>query len=64
MLVAPDVIVCARTGHTPLTGLAREITRLRALGARVRGLVLWEGEPPVIPTRAELREAVRDTRAA
>ncbi|WP_284348922.1 hypothetical protein [Roseisolibacter agri] len=64
VLVAPDVIVCARTGHTPLTGLAREITRLRALGARVRGLVLWEGEPPVIPTRAELREAARDTRAA
>ncbi|MGZ8458746.1 MAG: ATP-dependent DNA ligase, partial [Gemmatirosa sp.] len=59
VLVAPDVIVCARAGHTPLTGLAREITRLRALGARVRGLVLWEGEPPVIPTRAELRERSR-----
>jgi Mrp family chromosome partitioning ATPase len=64
VLVAPDVIVCARAGHTPLTGLAREITRLRALGARVRGLVLWEGEPPVIPTRAELRDAVRGTSRA
>lgn len=64
VLVGPDVIVCARTGHTPITGLAREITRLRALGARVRGLVLWEGEPPVIPTRAELRDATRGTRAA
>jgi Mrp family chromosome partitioning ATPase len=64
VLVAPDVIVCARAGYTPLTGLAREITRLRAMGARVRGLVVWEGEPPVIPTRAELRDAARDTRAA
>jgi Mrp family chromosome partitioning ATPase len=64
VLVAPDVIVCARAGYTPLTGLAREITRLRAMGARVRGLVVWEGDPPVIPTRAELRDAVRGTRAA
>jgi Mrp family chromosome partitioning ATPase len=64
VLVAPDVIVCARAGHTPLTGLAREITRLRALGARVRGLVLWEGEPPVIPTRAELRDGARGTSRA
>ncbi|MDF1505565.1 hypothetical protein PYV61_21615, partial [Roseisolibacter sp. H3M3-2] len=64
VLVAPDVIVCARAGHTPLPALAREIARLRALGARVRGLVVWEGEPPAVPTRAELRDSVRGSRAA
>jgi Mrp family chromosome partitioning ATPase len=55
VLVAPDVIVCARAGHTPVAALSREIARLRGLGARVRGLVVWEGEPPSVPTRAELR---------
>ena len=44
--IAPDVIVCARAGHTPLAGLAREVWRLREAGARVRGIVLWDDERP------------------
>ncbi|MBV9879250.1 MAG: hypothetical protein JO180_02090 [Gemmatirosa sp.] len=46
--IAPDVIVCARSGHTPLAGLAREVARLHDAGARVRGLVLWDDERPNI----------------
>ncbi|AHG88815.1 hypothetical protein J421_1278 [Gemmatirosa kalamazoonensis] len=44
--IAPDVVVCARAGHTPLAGLAREVERLQQAGARVRGLVLWDDERP------------------
>ena len=44
--IAPDVIVCARAGHTPLAGLALEVERLQHAGARVRGLVLWDDERP------------------
>ena len=46
--IAPDVIVCARAGHTPLAGLAREVERLHQAGARVRGLVLWDDQRPDI----------------
>lgn len=45
-VLAREVIVCARAGHTPLAGLTREIARLNALGARVRGLVVWDDELP------------------
>jgi Mrp family chromosome partitioning ATPase len=45
-VLAREVIVCARAGHTPLAGLTREIARLNALGARVRGLVVWEDALP------------------
>jgi Mrp family chromosome partitioning ATPase len=55
VLVAPDVIVCARAGHTPLTRLAREIARLREDGATVRGIVLWDDDAPHVQTLTELR---------
>jgi hypothetical protein len=59
VLVTPDVIVCARVGHSPVTGLAREIARLRDLGANVRGIVLWDDDVPHVPTLAELRTGGR-----
>jgi Mrp family chromosome partitioning ATPase len=55
LLVAPDVIVCAHEGQTPVTRLAREIAKLRDLGATVRGIVLWDDEVPEVRTLAELR---------
>jgi Mrp family chromosome partitioning ATPase len=51
-VLAREVIVCARAGHTPLAGLTREIARLNALGARVRGLVVWDDELPPAPASA------------
>jgi Mrp family chromosome partitioning ATPase len=47
-VLAREVIVCARAGYTPLAGLTREIARLNALGAHVRGLVIWDDEPPTL----------------
>jgi Mrp family chromosome partitioning ATPase len=46
ILIAPDVIVCARVGQTSLAGLASEIERLRRSGTRVRGVVVWDAELP------------------
>ena len=43
-----EVIVCARAGHTPLAALTREIARLKASGAQVRGLVLWDDALPAV----------------
>ena len=53
--VAADVIVCARAGHTLLSGVAREVVRLRNAGAVVRGIVVWNAEVPTVPALAELR---------
>jgi hypothetical protein len=47
-VLAREVIVCARAGYTPLAGLTREIARLNALGAHVRGLVIWDDDPPTL----------------
>lgn len=44
----PDVIVCARIGHTTLTTLSRNIALVHEAGARLRGVVLWEREAPRI----------------
>ena len=60
MLPAPDLLLCARIGHTTLSGLTDSMSALRAAGTRVAGLVLWAGEDPRIPvstasSRAESR---------
>ncbi|HEY0777863.1 MAG TPA: hypothetical protein VGD56_07830, partial [Gemmatirosa sp.] len=47
-VLAREVIVCARAGHTPLASLTREIARLNAAGARVRGLVVWDDALPAL----------------
>jgi Mrp family chromosome partitioning ATPase len=57
LLVAPDVIVCARAGHTPLSGVAREIVRLRNAGALVRGIVVWDADLPQLSNTHEHRVA-------
>ena len=42
-----DVILCATAGTTRLATLARAVATLTDVGARVRGIVLWEGPPPL-----------------
>jgi Mrp family chromosome partitioning ATPase len=53
-LPSPDVVVCARVGHTPLARLAGEVERLSGTGARVLGVVLWATDVPELPGREEL----------
>ena len=41
-------IVCVRTARTRVRGLAELMTALRAHGALVRGLVIWERDDPLV----------------
>lgn len=43
-----DVVLVATAGTTRLATLARAVATLSDVGARVRGIVLWEGPPPAI----------------
>ena len=43
-----DVVLVATAGVTRLATLARAVATLSDVGARVRGIVLWEGSPPTI----------------
>lgn len=43
-----DVVICAVQGVTRLATLARAVASLIEGGARVRGVVLWEGDEPVV----------------
>lgn len=49
-----DVVVCATLTETRLATLARTVATLIDEGARVRGVVLWDGAPPAAP-RGESR---------
>jgi Mrp family chromosome partitioning ATPase len=51
ILPAPDLIYCARIGHTTIAALRTGTEALRGAGARVRGLVLWDADVPLIESR-------------
>ncbi|NUS98362.1 MAG: hypothetical protein HOQ11_13230 [Gemmatimonadaceae bacterium] len=48
------VIVTARIAATFIADLARDVDALRAAGAQVIGVVLWDRDEPHVPTREEL----------
>jgi Mrp family chromosome partitioning ATPase len=48
ILPAPDVILCGHIGQTGVDELRESVGALRGAGARIRGLVLWNGEAPVV----------------
>lgn len=51
ILPAPDLIYCARIGHTTIAALRDGAEALRGGGARIRGLVLWDADVPLIESR-------------
>jgi Mrp family chromosome partitioning ATPase len=51
ILPAPDLIYCARIGHTTLTALRAGAEALRGAGARIHGLVLWGADVPLLESR-------------
>lgn len=53
LLPLPRVVVCARTGVTPLRELADDVDALHDAGAHVVGIVLWDRDEPSVPSRAE-----------
>jgi len=54
MLPGPDVIIVARAGHTPIPWVTAAVNALGHAGERVRGIVIWDSEPPRVPTRDEI----------
>lgn len=58
-LPIPDVVYCATVGRTALRELSRAVEALREAGARVRGIVLWDTIPPVLPAPEEEAPARR-----
>ena len=54
VLAVPRMIFVLRAGSTLLSDLARDVAALRATGAQLLGLVLWDRDEPHVPTREEL----------
>lgn len=52
----PDAIVCVRASRTPVRLLQHVVEEARRDGARVRGLVLWERDEPLLPGGAVVRQ--------
>ena len=57
-LPVPDVVVCARIGHTRLADLKRALDGVRQGGGTPLGVVLWDGvpPPPLAPERVGLSQ--------
>jgi Mrp family chromosome partitioning ATPase len=55
-----DVLYCARTGQTPLAQIRQDIEEIRATGANLRGIVLWNAPDPAL---ADVRAAESDQEA-
>ncbi|HVT37858.1 MAG TPA: hypothetical protein VHE78_02325 [Gemmatimonadaceae bacterium] len=54
LLEGPTVLLCAVVGRTTLASLIGRATRLRAGGASLHGIALWDAEMPYIAHRNEL----------
>ncbi|MEO5579664.1 MAG: hypothetical protein ABIR58_03330, partial [Gemmatimonadaceae bacterium] len=63
IIPGPDVILCARIGHTKITNLKESVDSLRALDLRIHGLVLWNDGLPLIESQEENGTAGRSSRA-
>src|SRR5687767_1056017 len=55
----PDVVFCARVGHTSVAGLKKSVDGFRQRDLRVHGLVLWDDDVPRIDSREEILESIQ-----
>jgi Mrp family chromosome partitioning ATPase len=60
VLPVPDVIYCARAGHTPIAQLKRMAEAIENTGAHCRGIVLWDAPDPVLAELRPLEETERE----
>ena len=51
ILPAPDIIYCARVGHTTVAELRAQTATLHGAGGRILGMVLWDAEVPLLQSR-------------
>jgi len=61
-LPSPDLLFCARVGHSRLRELRESVLALRRAGANPLGLIVWDTAPAVLPTPAELTAGPRPQR--
>lgn len=64
VLPKPDVIYCARIGFTRLNALDRAVDAAGEAGGRMLGVVLWNADPPALPTPQELAAGRRPQRTS
>jgi hypothetical protein len=56
ILPSPDLVLCARVGHTRINDLKESVQGFRVLNLRVHGLVLWDDDLPQIDSREQILE--------
>ena len=59
VMSSPDVVFCARVGHTSLVDLKKSVDAFRQSDLRVHGLVLWDDDVPQIDSREEILESMQ-----
>ncbi|HLE55671.1 MAG TPA: hypothetical protein VJB15_01170 [Rhodothermia bacterium] len=59
VMPSPDVVLCARVGHTSVADLKKAVDGFRQRDLRVHGLVLWDDDIPRIDSREEILEAIQ-----
>ncbi|MEO7502356.1 MAG: hypothetical protein ABIW94_06935 [Gemmatimonadaceae bacterium] len=59
VLPSPDVVFCARIGHTSIAHLKKSVDAFRQGDLRVHGLVLWDDDVPQIDSREEILESTQ-----
>ena len=64
IIPGPDVVLCARIGHTRIAQLRTTVEKLRALDLRIHGLVLWDDDSPVIEAQDDTELPVRNDTGA
>jgi hypothetical protein len=64
IIPGPDVVLCARIGHTRIAQLRATVEKLRGLDLRIHGLVLWDDDSPVIEAQDDIELPVRNDTGA
>jgi Mrp family chromosome partitioning ATPase len=59
VMPSPDVVLCARVGHTSIVDLKKSVDGFRQRDLRVHGLVLWDDDIPQIDSREEILESMQ-----
>jgi Mrp family chromosome partitioning ATPase len=59
IMPSPDVVLCARIGHTSIADLKKSVDGFRQRDLRVHGIVLWDDDLPQIDSREEILESMQ-----
>jgi hypothetical protein len=63
-LPVPDVVVCARVGHTRLADLRAALDGIRQGGGTPIGVVLWDSVPPPMLSAERVESSPRPLQTA